>query len=156
MVERLNHARDQGTDCYNYDYGDPDADPCEISDADILDNSGWYGGPDAKPPTQEQWEKYHDEDEARQYIEEDALSVQVRDTQWKSPGQAEYGPDQFEILLCTGGPAVRILGELDHGDEPSRAWLEYQDWGTPWTEYYGDNFDAPTLLEYARCFYFGA
>jgi hypothetical protein len=59
---------------------------------------------------------------------------------------------QFVILLSTGGPASRIQGELSNG-EPRRAWLEVQDWGTPWTQYFGIKQD--TLLAYARCFYFG-
>lgn len=95
-----------------------------------------------------------DHDEARQRIEEDALSVQVR-SGWTDPGTEEFEPEEFEILLCTGGPAVRIRGELDGNGEPSRAWLEYQDWGTPWTEYHGEGCERETLLTYCRCFYFG-
>lgn len=90
-----------------------------------------------------------DQDEARQRIEEDALSVQVR-SDWVSPGEP-MTPGEFEILLTTGGPAVRILGELDESGEPCRAWLEVQDWGKPWTEYYEPGLDN-VLLAYARCF----
>lgn len=89
-----------------------------------------------------------DADDARQRIEEDALSVEVR-SDWVSPG-AEMTASEFCIVLCTGGPAARICGELDDNGEPRRAWLEYQDWGTPWTEYVGA--DQDTLLAYARCF----
>jgi hypothetical protein len=71
-----------------------------------------------------------DEDDARQRISEDPLSVEVR-SDWTTPGE-ELEAAEFCILLCTGGPAVRIVGELNRG-EPCRAWLEYQDWGTPWT-----------------------
>lgn len=91
-----------------------------------------------------------DEDDARQRISEDPLSVEVR-SDWASPGE-ELTPGEFQILLCTGGPAVRIVGELDRG-EPCRAWLEYQDWGTPWTQYFGASSD--TLCQYARHFFFG-
>ena len=56
------------------------------------------------------------------------------------------------ILLGTGGPATRIVCELDDG-EPTRARLQAQDWGTPWTDYIGG--DSETLLTYCRCFYFG-
>jgi hypothetical protein len=74
--------------------------------------------------------------------------------------------EEFNILLSTGGPAVRIMGELRYG-EPYRAWLEVQDWFTPWTQYYGtNNPDDPhswanqpsqdVLLTYARQFYFGS
>lgn len=91
-----------------------------------------------------------DEDDAINRIQEDALSVDVR-SDWTAPGTTlEAG--EFQILLCTGGPAVRIIGELDRG-EPVRAWLEYQDWGTSWTRYYGASSD--TLCKYAAHFYFG-
>lgn len=73
------------------------------------------------------------EDEAQERIRQDALEVKVR-SEWHYPGDEDVKPDQFYILLCTGGPAIRIIGELDEYGQPVRAWLEYQDWGTPWTE----------------------
>lgn len=92
-----------------------------------------------------------DREDAEQCIQEDPLSVQLR-SGWYSPGETPE-PYEFEILLCTGGPAVRILGELGEHNKPDRAWLEYQDWGTPWTRFFPASQD--TLLEYARQFYFG-
>jgi hypothetical protein len=91
------------------------------------------------------------EDDARQAISDDPLSVEVR-SGWQSPG-GTLTPSQFNILLCTGGPACRIIGELDEHGEPYRAWMEVQDWGTSWTQYFDASQDV--LLEYARCFYFG-
>jgi len=93
------------------------------------------------------------EDSARERIQEDALSVEIR-SGWYTPG-SEPEPEEFAILLCTGGPAVRIRGELGRHNEPERAWLEYQDWGTPWQEYHGDGCEHDTLLTYCRQFYFG-
>jgi hypothetical protein len=93
------------------------------------------------------------EDEARRAIDDDPLSVEVR-SGWHSLGET-LQPAEFQILLCAGGPAVRILGELDGDNQPCRAWLEYQDWGTPWTEYHGENADQAVLLSYAGNFYFG-
>lgn len=94
-----------------------------------------------------------DREEAMQRIHEDALSVEVR-SGWHTPGDANgRKPAQFNILIATGGPAVRIIGELDEHAEPICAWLEVQNWGTPWTEY--TNADDATLLAYANCFYFG-
>lgn len=92
-----------------------------------------------------------DREDAERRIHEDALSIEVR-TGWYSIGER---PDSFEfnILLTTGGPAVRIRGELDDSRGPCRAWLEVQDWGTPWTRYY--DASQAVLLAYARCFYFG-
>lgn len=86
------------------------------------------------------------EDEALEYIHSMPLSVEVR-SNWESLGE-ELEPSEFNILLCTGGPAVRIIGELDNGT-PSRAWLEVQDWGTPWTHIYIEGASS-TLLEFAQ------
>lgn len=93
-----------------------------------------------------------DEDEARETIRDDALDVQVRED-WKNPGE-ESTPSEFMILLSTGGPACRIMGELDEHMAPCRAWIEYQDWGTPWTHASGI-VEQSTLLEYCNQFYFG-
>lgn len=97
-------------------------------------------------------------EKAQQEIQEDPLSVQVR-SDWYSPGDGPPAtPGEYEILLATGGPAVRIVGDLDESGEPYRARLEAQDWGTPWTEYRGAwaNGGAETLLAYARQFYYVA
>jgi hypothetical protein len=93
------------------------------------------------------------EDEARERIQEDALEVQVRG-EWHNPGETHNTPSEFYILLCTGGPAVRIMGELNAFCEPARAWIEYQDWGTPWTHAV-NVIDQDTLLQYCQQFYFG-
>lgn len=93
-------------------------------------------------------------EKARQEIQEDPLSVQVR-SDWYSPGE-ESTPGEYQILLSWGGPATRIIGDLNEHGEPMRATLEAQDWGTPWTEYRGAwaNGGAETLLAYARQFYY--
>lgn len=90
-------------------------------------------------------------DEAAERIQEDPLSIEVR-SGWVTPGQ-EMKAEDFVILLCTGGPAVRIRGELDGYKQPHRAWLEVQDWGTPWTQYFDASQDV--LVSYASQFYFG-
>jgi hypothetical protein len=91
-------------------------------------------------------------DTAREAIQEDAGEVTMR-SNWVS-SVAEMEPAEFQILLCTGGPAVRIRGELHRG-EPSRAWVEHQDWGTPWTELVAPPIEQDTLLTYCQQFYFG-
>ena len=91
-----------------------------------------------------------DADDAEQRIQEDPLAIDFRSDWVSKPSEME--PAEFAILLCTGGPAVRIRGELDRG-QPVRAWLEYQDWGTPWTQYF--DADSDRLCEYASRFYYG-
>jgi hypothetical protein len=93
-------------------------------------------------------------DAARQAIEEDALSVEVR-TDWHSPGADTDKPTEYRILLCTGGPAVQIVGRLSQYGEPETATLQFQDWFTPWTGYYDTDMEEDVLLDYARCFWFG-
>lgn len=74
--------------------------------------------------------KYDSADALRERIEEMPLSIQVRDG-WRSPDAESDGAEEFEILLSTGGPALRIFGDI--GD--SFHTLQWQDWGTPWTDY---------------------
>lgn len=91
-----------------------------------------------------------DQDDAQQRISEDPLSVEVR-SDWVSRYDEKMTPGEFRILLCTGGPAVQVRGELDDNGTPCRAWLEYQDWGTPWTQYFGA--EQSRLLAYAQHFF---
>lgn len=90
-------------------------------------------------------------EDAEQRIQEDPLSIEVR-SGWYTPGKTDNKPAEFMILLTTGGPAVRIMGELDEYGQPDRAWLEAQDWFKPWTQYLGA--DQSVLLTYCQQFYF--
>lgn len=138
MVERLEHCRD----C--------DGEDCELTDEQIYNGLNMFY--DGKPATDEDRKDYHDEDRAREMIEEDPLSIEVR-SGWHTPGEGNEN-DEYMILLCTGGPAVRIIGDLNRG-QPETAKLQYQDWGTPWTEFMLKHDKYETLLAYAQQFYFG-
>ena len=93
---------------------------------------------------------YESREDVEERIQEYPLSVEVREG-WKEPGTVG-NLDDFQILLCTGGPAVRIRGELNNG-EPCRAWIEYQDWGTPWMQFFDAN--QSVLVDFCSRFYFG-
>lgn len=93
------------------------------------------------------------QDDAQQRIQENPLSVQVR-SDWHLPSDKDNKASEFEIMLCTGGPAVRIIGDLDEYGQPGRAHIQYQDWGTPWTDYVGHGH-TDDLLTYCQQFYFG-
>jgi hypothetical protein len=97
-----------------------------------------------------------DNDRARDAIHEDALSVLVR-SGWHVPGSDACKPEEFEILLCTGGPAVRLRGTLDNYGQPDTVKMQVQDWFEPWTDFEPANREDSdkVLLTYARCFYFG-
>ncbi|MEM0133663.1 MAG: hypothetical protein QXU18_00330 [Thermoplasmatales archaeon] len=141
MVNRLDHA----TKC---DGGEN----CELSGKEIIEGLGeFYDGGKA---TGEQREEYHDAERAGEAMDEDPLSIQLR-TGWYTPGEREEA-SEYEILLCTGGPAVRIIGELDKNGQPRRAVLQYQDWHVPWTDYTDmSSEEHADLLSYAKHFNFG-
>lgn len=88
-----------------------------------------------------------DADDARQRIEEDPLSLEVR-SGWQTPGE-ELQAEEFCLLLTTGGPAVRIIGDVDEHGELSRPQLQVQDWFTPWTNVCQD---TEVLESYIACF----
>lgn len=97
---------------------------------------------------------------AEDAIRTDPLCVEVR-SRWFMPNadRKTRGPFEYRILLCTGGPAVQVAGELDEHGEPETARLEIQDWLTPWTDFDPtlDHDESPSdiLIEYASQFWFG-
>jgi hypothetical protein len=90
-------------------------------------------------------------EEAEQRIHEDPLSIELTGT-WSV--DEEPKANKAYILLGTGGPATRIVVELTEHMEPGRAYIQAQDWGTPWTDCLGV-IDQGTLLTYCQQFYFG-
>jgi len=86
-----------------------------------------------------------------QEMRESILSLEVR-SGWHSPGDYD-GPEEFMLLLSTGGPALRLIGDLDQHGEPRRCWLEHQDWFKPWAEYHGGTTEA--LEWFAGLFWYG-
>lgn len=115
-------------------------------------------------------------EEAESAIHEDALSVEVR-SGWMSANEyfqavqatglsqerlskadlEPFRPAEFRILLCTGGPAVQIIGELsEHGEpEAEKIQLQGQDWFQPWQNAVISDEDRQVLARYAQCFHFG-
>ncbi len=69
---------------------------------------------------------------AADYAREMPLSVLVRNG-WHTPGESgDAEPEEFELLLSTGGPAVRVYGYLGAYGSIRSAELQVQDWGTQW------------------------
>jgi hypothetical protein len=98
-------------------------------------------------------DEYHNEEQARQAIDDDPLSVEIR-SDWYTPGSTPE-PGEFNILLTTGGPAARLIGDLDDLRQPARVRFQYQDWFKPWTDVVVTGDDYQALLEYAQHFYYG-
>lgn len=98
-------------------------------------------------------ETFTDAESLRERLRESPLSVMVT---WPhtSPGERPEAPEGYVILLSTGGPALRIVGDLSQWTEPENASLQWQDWGTPWTRFHPGEA-ADSVLDFARLFYFG-
>lgn len=107
------------------------------------------------PDTSARDKKYQAlQDIGKSAAESIAEMVAALECGWHDPG-AESEPEEFCILLGTGGPATRIIGKLNGHCEPTRARIQAQDWFTQWTDYTGDAISQDDLLTYCRCFYFG-
>ena len=62
-----------------------------------------------------------------------ALSVEFRSGWTSNPNDIEL--EEFKILLTWGGPALRVIGELNQYKEPENIKMQFQDWGTYWTDF---------------------
>ena len=88
---------------------------------------------------------------ARTAIYDDPLAVDVR-SGWVNVWAAEFEPVEYRVLLCTGGPAVQLEGELDDMNQPYNVQLQHQDWFEPWQTVPLTAEDTETLLTYVRHF----
>ena len=95
-----------------------------------------------------------DSDDLEERAREWPLSVLVR-SGWHLPLSA-LAPAKYEILLCTGGPAVRIRGDLSECGEPKTPRLESQDWFTSWERFDTTADENEALAEFAALFWFGS
>lgn len=95
------------------------------------------------------------EDEFQDFIQRNVLQVGIRDSGFWEPG-GPPDPDEYMILLATGGPSVRVWGNIGVYGEPNSAEIQQQDWFTPWKTVYNTTDDEDeALLWYAQQFYWG-
>lgn len=91
---------------------------------------------------------------AEQAIREHPLEVAVR-SGWVGKCD-DMIPMEYMILVGTGGPAYRLIGELDGAlSVPTSVTPQFQDWGTPWMDVGYTTEDEEAMLAYASCFYYG-
>lgn len=92
-------------------------------------------------------------DEVAEEAQELALSVQVQ-SGWQTPGQ-QLSPEEGCILLTTGGPALRLLVELDVDAAPCGVELQWADWGTPWQCFPLTEAEDQAMAWFAEQFWYG-
>lgn len=96
-----------------------------------------------------------DNDDAIGELHALALSQEVR-SDWRCLSHVgECEPDEWRIVLCTGGPHVEVRGEFDCFGEPVSAALWFANWGQPLAEVQISTDDASLLLWFAQSFYWG-
>ena len=98
-------------------------------------------------------EDYKKQEEIKESILNSALSVEFRSGWTSNPNELEI--QEFKILLTWGGPALRVIGELNQYKEPENVKMQYQDWGTCWTDFEITENQQEALNWFCNCFYFG-
>ena len=87
---------------------------------------------------EEQAGEYADQEEARDAIYETPLSVEVR-SGWHSVGEDAGEPEEFRIVLCTGGPHIELTGDIGGSVR-----VVFRDWSES-GEYYPDADERSAL-----------
>ncbi len=95
--------------------------------------------------------EYDSQEDAETAIQVDALCVEYR-SDWSNPSE-ELKPAEFRIVLCTGGPHVEIVGDIDHHGEPSSPRIIYKDWGDSGELF---DFDRDAIFQYCGFYVMGA
>lgn len=90
---------------------------------------------------EEQAGEYADQDEARDAIYATPLCVEVR-SGWHSVGEDAGEPEEFRIVLCTGGPHVELTGDIGGSVR-----VVFKDWGES-GEYYPDADERSALEQF--------
>lgn len=104
----------------------------------------------------------YDEDEDLERIEREVeempLSIDVR-SGWvyHADFRDSAMPEEFRILLSTGGPAVQIIGEISEQGDAECVKVQYQDWFLPWKSLpVFDDINVEKALEwFCSRFYWG-
>lgn len=100
-----------------------------------------------------------DDDEVRCGIEDEIheypLSIMVRDGWYFPCDDSRNSPEEYQILLATGGPAYRIVGDLGDCCQPASATFQFKDWFKPWTDAELSDQELRVLLRFAQQFSYG-
>jgi len=87
-------------------------------------------------------------------LREKPASVQIRSAWNNCP--SEFKPEEFRIELSGGGPATRIIGDLDEHAEVWSVKPQHQDWFQPWKDLPLDEEETKAVKWFANLFYYGS
>jgi hypothetical protein len=95
-----------------------------------------------------------DKDDALTAIYENPLELtKDYDQMEDQDGEIHYGKElSYNLLLCTGGPAVRVIGNLNKWKEADSAKLQHQDWFTSWKDAPLTKDQKENLIRYVNFF----
>src|SRR5690606_26612098 len=95
---------------------------------------------------------YQSREDVEQAIQEMPLSIEVR-SGWVSSVH-DFTPNEFRIVLCTGGPHVEIRGDIGLHGEPQDVKVFYADWSER-GEYDLSDEEREAVQQFCDQFYFG-
>jgi hypothetical protein len=96
----------------------------------------------------DQWDTDGDTEELLEEMREYPAGYAVR-SGWTELGES-LEVSEYCLTLSGGGPACRIIGNIDLSGDASSARIQYQDWGTPWTDLNVCGADEEILLWFAQ------
>lgn len=103
-----------------------------------------------------QGEKFDSEDYLQNCVDQIPVSVRVRED-WRPACVTELykRPCEYEIMLCDGMFACRIIGEVDALGAPFNATLQWQNWHTGWVPLDVSDDELDALDMFTEAFYYG-
>jgi hypothetical protein len=88
-----------------------------------------------------------EEDRESSYMELCEYPLEIRTQKEETDYRMETS---YIILLCTGGPAVRVYGQKDFNGIALSARLQAQDWFTPWEDVHLTKNEHETIVDFAN------
>lgn len=143
--DRLEELKDE-YESLKYDAGlaSPDDEPEDYKYAQLALDTWELDNMDELKELQETAGEYTSQDDALEAIQDHPLSIEYR-SGWTT-SYDDLTPEEFRVVLCTGGPHVEILGEFDHSGSVDRVRVIYKDWGTS-----GELFDFDRAVVITYC-----
>ncbi|MCY4356880.1 MAG: hypothetical protein OXD01_05085 [Gammaproteobacteria bacterium] len=70
-------------------------------------------------------DKFYTQEDVMDLMQDMPLSVEMRSVDWQQFGEPNYLPDEYRIVLTSGGPNTQVFGTLDSECEAGTAEIQY-------------------------------